>query len=196
MKSYLLFVAAMGLQLAQAERPPVRIEGRDGDQRVIIRVNEDNREDRNQNARIRELEKAVRDLQYRVYELEDRVIGNRPPVRPAGPVCTLMGPGVYNGYNRAFRIAVDGQVLMGTDFMSTAFSTLQEYKNNNICTLDTNNYQCSLMGPGVYNNYQRAFRVGIKNLSTGQIEVVSGTDFQSTALSTMADLKKAGLCYQ
>lgn len=45
--------------------------------RVIISVNED-RSDINQNQRIRELERSVRDLQVRLYDLEDLVRGSRP----------------------------------------------------------------------------------------------------------------------
>jgi hypothetical protein len=194
MKSVIFVAAALVTQMASAQRPPVRIEGGHGDRRVVIRVDENERQDRNQNQRILELERAVRDLQYRVYDLEDQANGHRPPVVPAGPECTLLGAGSYNGYSWNFRVAVDGSVLSATDNFDAAINTINTYKSQNICAPKAHNTQCSLMGAGSYNGYSWNFRVALKNLTSGQTTVVAASDNQQAAINTMSKIRQAGIC--
>ncbi|MFN9069189.1 MAG: hypothetical protein ACK5V3_18340 [Bdellovibrionales bacterium] len=192
MKSCLVFAILLATTFAQAQRPP-RVEGREGES-IVIRVDEDDRQDRNQNQRIRELEKAVRDLQLRVYEIEDLVIGNRPPARPTSPVCTILGSGVYAGLSYSYRVAMDGNVLSGHYNIQDAFSSIERFKSNRICSLDTTSYQCNLLGSGVYSGLSYSYRVGIKNLNNGQNEVVSGHYNQQDALSMMNRIRQVSLC--
>lgn len=161
--------------------------------RVVISVNED-RSDINQNQRIRELERSVRDLQTRMYDLEDLVRGNYPlpPTRPVGPVCTLLGYGVASGYYHNFRVAVDGNVLAGHSTMDDAVNTIKRYKESNVCVLNSYDSQCSLLGYGVAAGYYHNFRIELK--TAGKSEVLSGYSTDSAALTAMSKLKSAGIC--
>jgi hypothetical protein len=192
MKSLLVFAAFFAVSAVHAQRPP-RVEGREGE-RIIIRVDENDRQDRNQNLRIRELEKAVRDLQYRVYDLEDKVNGNRPPVRPIGPTCNLLGAGAYAGMSYNYRVAVDGNILSGHYGIQDALNSIEKFKTGRVCSVDSMNAQCNLLGAGAYAGMSYSYRVGIKDLITGQNEVVSGHYGQQDALSMMAKLRQASLC--
>ena len=192
MKSLLVLATLFAFSSANAQRPP-RIEGREGE-RIIIRVDEDDRQDRNQNLRIRELEKAVRDLQYRVYDLEDKVNGNRPPVRPMGPLCTLSGAGTYAGVSYSYRVAVDGNLISGHYGIQDALNSIERLKTNRVCSVDSMNFQCNLLGAGTHAGVSYSYRVAIKDLVTGQNEVISGHYGQQDALSMMAKLRTATIC--
>lgn len=194
MKSCLILVVAMLTQVASAQRPPIRIEGGRGDHRVVIRVDENERQDRDQDMRIRELEKAVRDLQYRVYDLEDKVIGNQPPIVPAGPECQLLGSGSYSGFTYNHRIAVDGNVVAAKDNFDSALETIKQFQNSGVCTPKAYNTQCTLLGSGSYSGFTYNFRIGLKKVSDGQVTVVAATDNQQNALNIMSKIRSTGLC--
>lgn len=160
--------------------------------RVIISVNED-RSDINQIQRIRELERSVRDLQVRMYDLEDLVRGSRP-VRPVGPECTLLGLGPVGSWNYNFRVAVDGNILGGHSTIETAIEAIKKYKEQNVCAATSYDTQCVLLGLGPVGSWNYNFRVGIKTVSTGETKILSGHSTDSDALSTMGKIRNAGIC--
>ncbi len=180
-------ISSMGLSQDRSER--IGNQNR----RDVISVNED-RSDINQNQRIRELERSVRDLQTRMYDLEDLVRGNYPlpPTRPVGPVCTLLGYGVASGYYHNFRVAVDGNVLAGHSTMDDAVATIKKYKESSVCVLNSYESQCTLLGYGVAAGYYHNFRVELK--AAGKSEVLSGFSTDSAALAAISKLKSAGIC--
>lgn len=163
---------------------------------ITIRINETAvRTNDPQSRRLLELERAVRDLQARVFDLEEQVYNNqntRPIIQ--GPVCSLLGVGNYGSYYYNYRITIDGNTVDATDSFTTALSTIEQLKETGLCSKTSANNQCVLLGAGRYGSYYYNFRIGLKNLESSAVTEIAGTDSRSTALDMIQKLKAAGLC--
>ncbi len=133
--------------------------------------------------------------------------GGRPPIEPCPPgrrcgpggtggginnsypasVCKLLGPGSANGWTYNFRIALNDQVMEGTNNLDQALQILNRYAQDGMCIVSPEE-TCKLAGPGSYSGWTYNFRVMAGELA------LSGTNNSNEALATMKQLENAGVC--
>jgi hypothetical protein len=101
--------------------------------------------------------------------------------------CQLLGPGKYGAFTYKFRVAIDGEVVAGEDFLSQAIDSVRSYQNSGLCDSQAS-ARCKLLGPGQVGAFSYKNRIAVGN------NVVMGEDFQSSALDTIRQLKDAGVC--
>lgn len=110
------------------------------------------------------------------------------PGGPGGPIpraeCKLLGRGSHAGWTYAYRLALNGQSMEGSDQLDAILDKIDQYRRDGICGvvgLDL----LTLGARGSYAGWTYAFRVMLNG------EAIAGSDDLEAMLATIAKLDSA-----
>lgn len=121
-----------------------------------------------------------------------------PPGRRCGPgnggggyvpasTCRLLGNGSANGWTYQYRIALNDQVMEGTNDFEAAIKQLNRYVQDGMCVLAQED-TCKLAGPGKYAGWTYNFRVVVGEAA------FAGSNNSADALHVLKRLEESGVC--